>query len=178
MNKYPQSYIDYLVHFHGDRDYFECHEALEEFWKEHTEMDRNSIWVAWIQLAVALYHQRRGNFSGAKRMIEKAFKKFRHHEKQLPEFGMQPALFLEQLQNLTASITAKTPYTSIQLPIDDFYLESTCREQCLKKGFTWGQISDLSDRMITERHRLRDRSDVILLREKELRKRNNKPRTF
>ena len=34
---YSQAYIDYLVHFHGDRDYFECHELLEEHWKKTKE---------------------------------------------------------------------------------------------------------------------------------------------
>ncbi|PAD68333.1 hypothetical protein CHH83_14265, partial [Bacillus sp. 7586-K] len=31
---YDQEYIDFLVHFHCDRDYFECHEILEEHWKK------------------------------------------------------------------------------------------------------------------------------------------------
>lgn len=31
---YPAEYLEYLVYFHADRDYFECHEILEEYWKE------------------------------------------------------------------------------------------------------------------------------------------------
>ena len=31
---YPEAYIEYLMYFHGNRDYFECHEVLEEYWKE------------------------------------------------------------------------------------------------------------------------------------------------
>ncbi len=31
---YPNAYLDYLVYFHGHRDYFECHEVLEEYWKK------------------------------------------------------------------------------------------------------------------------------------------------
>ena len=30
---YPTEYIQFLIHFHGDYDYFECHEILEEYWK-------------------------------------------------------------------------------------------------------------------------------------------------
>ncbi|MFZ3196347.1 MAG: DUF309 domain-containing protein, partial [Bacillus mycoides] len=26
---YPTEYIQFLIHFHGDYDYFECHEILE-----------------------------------------------------------------------------------------------------------------------------------------------------
>lgn len=31
---YPPEYIEFLYHFHCDRDYFECHEILEELWKK------------------------------------------------------------------------------------------------------------------------------------------------
>ena len=35
MTQYPEAYTDYLCYFHGARDYFECHEVMEEYWKEH-----------------------------------------------------------------------------------------------------------------------------------------------
>ncbi|KIL48113.1 DUF309 domain-containing protein [Jeotgalibacillus campisalis] len=179
MNQqYPQSYIDYLVHFHGDRDYFECHEILEDYWKENTPMERDSIWVGWIQLAVALYHQRRNNFSGAGRMIEKALDKFRLHYEELKTFGIDCPFFMEQLQELKASIQANTPYTSMQLPITDIELKQTCRLLSTEKGFIWGKESDLKNPMITDRHRLRDRQEVVLLREKELNRRKNRPASY
>ncbi|MER2115318.1 MAG: DUF309 domain-containing protein, partial [Solibacillus isronensis] len=27
-------FIDYCAYFNGNNDYFECHEVLEEYWKE------------------------------------------------------------------------------------------------------------------------------------------------
>ena len=60
---FPQKYIEYLVHFHGDRDYFECHEILEEYWKKIDNGNKESIWVGLIQLAVANYHHRRKNLT-------------------------------------------------------------------------------------------------------------------
>ncbi|MEW9500263.1 DUF309 domain-containing protein [Jeotgalibacillus marinus] len=175
MNKnYPHAYIDYLVHFHGDRDYFECHEILEHYWKEHTRMDRDSIWVGWIQLAVALYHYRRNNLTGALRTVEKAIPKFRLHEQDLPEFGINKKLFLDRMQSLQAAIKSNTPYSSIHLPIEDEALEHICIEKCTDKGFGWRTCSDLSNEMIVERHRLRDRQDIIALRQQELKKRQQK----
>ncbi|WP_313639078.1 DUF309 domain-containing protein, partial [Paenibacillus sp.] len=29
---YEPLYLEYLVYFNRDRDYFECHEVLEELW--------------------------------------------------------------------------------------------------------------------------------------------------
>ena len=48
---YPEAYIDFLVHFHGDRDWFECHERLEEYWKEHPDDPKSDTWVGLIQVA-------------------------------------------------------------------------------------------------------------------------------
>lgn len=31
---YPEAYVAFLHEFHTTRDYFECHEILEEYWKE------------------------------------------------------------------------------------------------------------------------------------------------
>lgn len=55
MPIYSESYIDYLIHFQATRDYFECHEIMEEYWLEN---DRDKKWLTLIQLAVAVYHER------------------------------------------------------------------------------------------------------------------------
>ncbi|MDO7905993.1 DUF309 domain-containing protein [Paenibacillus sp. JX-17] len=66
---YHQLYLAYLVYFNRDRDYFECHEVLEELWieKEHAP-----IYKGLLQIAVGLYHFRNGNVRGAKMMLESA----------------------------------------------------------------------------------------------------------
>lgn len=51
---YPQAYIEYLEYYHGARDYFECHEVLEEYWKENPSSPLSAAWVGLIQLAVAM----------------------------------------------------------------------------------------------------------------------------
>jgi len=168
---YPQAYINYLIHFHGDRDYFECHEVLEEYWKEHTPMQRDSIWVGWIQLAVALYHQRRKNYSGAAKTIDKALSKFRKNEDLIYEFGIDQKEFLLQLQTVKAAIHSETPYKSFTLAINDQELLKQCQELCYEKGFQFGNKSDLSNNMLVDRHRLRDRQAIILYRQEQLNKR-------
>ena len=35
VGEYPEAFISYLIEFHATRDYFECHELLEEYWKAH-----------------------------------------------------------------------------------------------------------------------------------------------
>ncbi|WP_322903635.1 DUF309 domain-containing protein [Paenibacillus campi] len=50
-------YIAYLVYFNRDRDYFECHEVLEELW---LEKDREPVYKGLLQVAVGLFHFRNG----------------------------------------------------------------------------------------------------------------------
>lgn len=41
MADYEPLYIDYLIYFNRDQDYFECHEVLEELW---LECDRDPLY--------------------------------------------------------------------------------------------------------------------------------------
>ena len=78
MDAYPEAWLDYLFEFHATRDYFECHEILEEYWKSVPEGDPDrGVWVGLIQLAVALYHHRRGNRAGALKMYRGAAARLR-----------------------------------------------------------------------------------------------------
>jgi uncharacterized protein len=158
---YPNEYIQYLVHFHGDRDYFECHEILEEYWKEYSNQDKDSIWVGFILLAVSAYHHRRANHRGAIRTLEKAIKIFRLQEESLSKLGIDHLLLFPMLDKKLTEIENGDSYTSFQLPISDPSLLATCINKCADQGFQWGNISDLSNEGIVHRHKLRDRSSVI-----------------
>lgn len=158
---YPKPYIQFLAHFNGDRDYFECHEILEEYWKESTDKRKDSIWVGFILLAVSRYHHRRKNFNGAKRTLEKAIKIFSVHTREPILLGLDSELFFPLLSKLLVQAVKEESYQSITLPISDPVLLEACTIECQIKGFTWGQNSNLDDESIIHRHKLRDRADVI-----------------
>ncbi|MBY0201895.1 DUF309 domain-containing protein [Paenibacillus cucumis (ex Kampfer et al. 2016)] len=67
MSSYEPLYIDYLIYFNRDRDYFECHEVLEELWLER---DRDPLYKGLLQIAVGLYHYRNRNFRGGRMMLQ------------------------------------------------------------------------------------------------------------
>ncbi len=162
---YPAAYIQYLAHFHGDRDYFECHEILEEYWKETDPGNKNSVWVAFIQLAVSAYHHRRGNFNGALKTIRKSRDLFTVNKEAVENLGIDHQLLDELLSGSEIRIKKKHPYQSANLPITDPELAKLCAEECIKLGIVWGSPSNLNRQEITHRHSLRDRSDVIAARE-------------
>ncbi|MDQ1001663.1 putative metal-dependent hydrolase [Neobacillus niacini] len=158
---YPKQYIQFLAHFNGDRDYFECHEILEEYWKESKDKSKDSIWVGFILLAVSRYHHRRKNFNGAKRTLEKAIKIFSLHDREPNLLGLDGDIFFPMLSKLLTQTDKKESYQSITLPISDPSLLEACKKECQNKGFHWGQESNLEDESIIHRHRLRDRTNVI-----------------
>jgi uncharacterized protein len=164
---YPKAYIDFLVHFHADRDYFECHEILEEHWKENKPSERKRVWVVLIQMAVALYHHRRANWNGAERMMQKALQLTRQEQEEIEKLGLDFSSFHKQLEKRLKDIEYRLPYQSMDLPIKDKALLEACQEVCEKLQLTWGKESDLSNEYLLHKHKLRDRTDVIEEREKQ-----------
>lgn len=171
---YPKEYIQFLTHFHGDRDYFECHEVLEEFWKKTDSRNKDSIWVGLILLAVSSYHHRRGNFNGAKRTIEKAVKIFEAQVNEIKKLGLDKQLLSELVKNRFVVIDGEGAYDSFNLPIFDPALLELCKKSCIAAGFQWSAASDLTNKQLVHRHKLRDRTDVIHERNQSLRMRKGR----
>ncbi|MFJ7725494.1 DUF309 domain-containing protein [Neobacillus sp. NPDC097160] len=168
---YPIEYIQFLVHFHGDRDYFECHEVLEEYWKKTDSKNKSSIWVGLILLAVSTYHHRRSNFNGAKRTLDKALKIFDKQADWLIKLGFDQSILNDLIKERLSSIEKEGAYTSFDLPICDPILLETCRKYCVQEGFLWGKGSDFSKNGLIHRHKLRDRTSVIEERHQSLKMR-------
>ncbi|USB32214.1 DUF309 domain-containing protein [Paenibacillus sp. YPG26] len=74
--KYDPLYIAYLIYFNRDRDYFECHEVLEELW---LVQKRDPLYKGLLQVAVGLFHFRRGNIKGSCKMLQSALDKLQNY---------------------------------------------------------------------------------------------------
>ncbi|OBZ17445.1 MULTISPECIES: DUF309 domain-containing protein [Bacillales] len=164
MNKFPNAYISYLVELHATRDFFECHELLEEYWKEHPDDPLADTWVGLIQLAVGLYHERRGNLRGSLKMLTQAGRKL--SASPLEELGIDKDRLLLELNPRIAALQSEkeTIYTDLNLQIVNEEVISLCHEACKSRGLIWGASSPLDDESIIHRHTRRDRSDVIAAR--------------
>lgn len=166
--RYPTAYILYLVHFHGDRDYFECHEILEEYWKEVNPKDRNSHWVGFIQIAVALYHERRKNRQGAIRTLTKAISNLSKNRNQLDQLGLDADKLFTLLNQTQDRMIACKTYQDLNLPLIDHQLIAQCMDECKKLGLTWKSDQSLPNPNIIDKHLIRDRSKIIQERARQL----------
>lgn len=114
MSTYPEAYIDYLIEFHGSRDFFECHEIMEDFWKEHTEPH----WLTLIQLAVAVYHERQNNLAGSLRMYKKVYQYLENKEsQQLEQLGIDTKELKRLVRERINGIENQFKYQPFNLPI-------------------------------------------------------------
>ncbi|SDC23455.1 hypothetical protein SAMN02799630_00870 [Paenibacillus sp. UNCCL117] len=72
QKNYDRLYVLFVYYFNVERDYFECHEVMEELWLEE---GRNILYQGLLQVAVGLYHYRNGNTGGAVKLLSAALEK-------------------------------------------------------------------------------------------------------
>lgn len=167
MSDYPIEYIEFLAEFHGSRDYFECHEILEEYWKDVHPGKKDSVWVSLIQLAVALYHERRQNWAGAKRMIKQSYIIATKNEEELRALSLYANDFYPFVQKLQERISNQEGYIPVNLPLFDEDLIHAVQVKCSEKQYQWQNNSPVSIDIL-DRHKLRDRTEVIEARNASL----------
>lgn len=136
--------------------------------KETAPKERDSHWVGLIQIAVGLYHDRRGNKKGAARTLSKALANLRSKKTELLKLGLDPERLFKLLETTHERMLSQKPYESINLPIADESLIEKCQSMCLHDGYIWGADSDMANSSIVDKHLMRDRSDVISERARQL----------
>ncbi len=129
MNTYPEEWVQYLVYFHGARDYFECHEVMEAYWKNHPGSPCRPTFLALIQIAVSLYHHRRGNHSGAYKLMSGARSNIRREH--LDKLGIDGQGLIEVIEQRLQAFCedARPPFADICIPIADGRLLEQCRKK-------------------------------------------------
>ncbi len=172
LSSYPDEYIQYLAEYYGSRDYFECHEIMEEYWKEHPQSPQLGCWLVLIRIAVALYHARRGNRSGALKLMGKAAQET--DPVRFGDIGIDGAKLKEMLEHAYRrwSDVPVIAYEDLDLPFTDPCLLEEARRRSLALGYPWGIQGNEAGDSVIHRHKLRDRSDVIEAREQSAKRKS------
>jgi uncharacterized protein len=155
-------FVDYCAYFNGNKDYFECHEVLEEYWKEIAPGDKFHPLVGYVQLATGLYHWRRDNFSGASRILTKAQMNFKQNQGSLYFKYIDFDTLQSKIDSTLTFIENKASFHGFALPINNETLLQQTNEKIVK-------LPPLSQHFIINKHMLRDRSEIIKAREQKKR---------
>lgn len=148
---FDKAFQAYNIQFHVHRDYFECHEIMEDAWKEKPTFTKQDPEVALIMLATALYHLRRQNTQGATTLFNKT-----KYLLSLNKHTLNDYLYVDDLIATIETLQHTLVYQPIKLP--------------LKKIHYLPEVILPTDDIV-HKHKRRDRTDVIRLRQQAL---NNK----
>ena len=151
-------FIDYCSYFNGNQDYFECHEVLEEYWKEILRSDKNHPLVGYIQLATSMYHWRRQNLAGALKTLKKAYKNFQENNNS-PFFDyIDYDSLINNCRSSIVKLEQDCPFEAFELQIINQELQTLVSNKIriLPKD---------SYHYLLNKHMLRDRSDILNARD-------------
>lgn len=157
-------FLQFILYFNEQQDYFECHEVLEEYWKNVAPNDKSHALTAWILLSTGMYHWRRGNFIGAERSLLNAQKRFDLHPESVFYQGIQIDELLTKLKNSIELIKKKKEFKPFTISIISDDLKQHVQNQQMP-------IPLLGEELI-HKHMRRDRSEILKAREEKRRNRH------
>lgn len=171
LSPIPQPYVRYLAEYHATRDYFECHEIMEEYWKEKKEARYEGCWLLLIRIAVMQYHARRGNERGAMKLLAKAACEI--EPQRMDELGLDGGELKSMLDRRLARWTAdgRAVYDDFDLPLADAALLAAAVRQAEAMGARWRSPGLLAGGDVVQKHLTRDRTEVVAARLASLRER-------
>ncbi len=154
-------YVDYFAYFNGNQDYFECHEVLEEYWKEIAPGDKNHVLVGLVQLATGMYHWRRDNRSGALRMLQKSFANLQQHTKSEFLQALDVEQLFQDVEHVLTHIKSGDSFTAFPIIIQDEALQQLIDKKLLA-------LPRVEAHFLHNKHMLRDRSEVLEARAQKM----------
>ncbi|PWI27051.1 DUF309 domain-containing protein [Kurthia sibirica] len=158
---YHPSFISFLGYFNGNQDYFECHEELEEYWKDIAPGERKHPLTGYIQLATGLYHWRRGNNKGATTILKKGYATLQASSTSPFVAALDySSLMLHYAQTIEA-VAQQQPFEAFKIIITDVPLQQ------LVLANIANQIP-YDAHYLMNKHTQRDRSEIILSRQQAL----------
>lgn len=129
---YDRLYIEYLYFFNKQRDYYECHEVMEELWLQE---GKNKLLQGLLQVAVGLYHFRNGNITGAIKLFEQALAKC--GESWNGELGIKKEKLFQEVQVYLAKLhqyeSTPFPFYDLTIEITDPHLDQLVSD-CVPEG--------------------------------------------
>lgn len=99
----------------NQREFFECHETLEELWQGYMEPDRELI-QGIIQIAVAYYHLGRDNPVGALKLLNRGLTRVRKYAPVHFELDLVPFIAKVSKDVTTTEESAGSPSVELEIP--------------------------------------------------------------
>jgi len=160
-------FLNFIVYFNRNQDYFECHEVLEEYWKSIPGYTKDHPLTAFILLSTGLYHWRRGNEEGAYRTLVKA----QNRMLQFSEFDacytkeIDYQQLVQDVERSIGELRNRESFFPFRIFLTSEVLQRSVEEMAAKM-----ELLPANSDAVIHKHMLRDRSDILAEREKKKRR--------
>ena len=147
-------YVDFYNFFNGNQDYFECHEVLEQYWREIAPGDKEHVLVGLVQLATGMYHWRRGNFNGALKILTKSLHNIKTNKQSIFLKPINLPLLEKQILHSISQVEQHKPFQFFTIDIVDSELKRLVDKRMLEQP-------NSDDQFLLHKHMLRDRTEIL-----------------
>ena len=116
--KNKEKYYEFIDVFQNQRDFFKCHEILEEIWIEETKCEtRNHMSINLLLIAVGLHHWRNKNRKGAIQVLENSLNNYENVSSELEKLNINSKELKEIIKFVLSELKMGKEYCEIYLPI-------------------------------------------------------------
>ncbi|WP_418963934.1 DUF309 domain-containing protein [Cetobacterium sp.] len=116
--KNREKYFEFIDTFQNQRDFFKCHEILEEIWIEETKCEtRKHLSINLLLISVGLYHWRNKNFKGAIQVFENSLNNYDEVSMEMESIGIDSKLLKKIVLDIVDNLKNKQDYREVFLPI-------------------------------------------------------------
>lgn len=148
-------WTQYLYEFHVTRDYYRCHDFLEEWWFELGN-PQDHLLMAFIQLAVAQYHWRADSLKGAQILYEKSLRIFKMNFEKIDEYGIDADRLMKQMEKAQTMVELKEQFHEYNLPILSESLIAELTQLANQSKLKLYELSDMSNPKLVHHHKYKD----------------------
>ena len=162
---FDSKFVHFIKEFNETKDYFECHELLEDYWKEVAPRQKVHPLAALILLSTSMYHWRRGNYLGASRTMNSSITRMKEtiHSPFFETLNIDK--LLEDTANAYQSIQDHKPFSAFQIVVQHESLLNLIQELTVEQ--------EENQHFLIHKHMLRDRTEILEEREKQKKRRDD-----
>lgn len=159
------SFVHFLKEFNDTYDYFECHELLEDYWKEIAPRQKSHPLAALILLSTSMYHWRRGNNTGAIKTMSGSINRL-EKTRQSPFYEtINYTKLMHDATNALRLMRENKAFSKFHIEIENVQLLSLVNDM---------EVENREDlHFLIHKHMLRDRSEILEEREKQKKRRDD-----
>lgn len=115
--KHKEKYCEFIKIFQEERDFFKCHEILEDIWVEETKCEtRKHVSINLLLVAVALHHWRNKNFKGAIQVLENSLNNYDEISLELEKLNINSKELKVIILDVLEELKNGNEYKEIYLP--------------------------------------------------------------